>query len=93
MDPLEANHVLIKRMLNRKSDLKLPHNVSFVFNLYAGKCTQTVEMPAEKLIAAVNDKRFGQLFDTSIKRECTPEIRVFGVEPEEFINLLRSVCL
>lgn len=93
MEPLEANHVLIKRLLARKSDLKLAHNVRFVFNLYAGQCAHSVEMSAEKMIAAVDNKRFAQVFDVSLKQESTPTIRVFAIEPEEFINLLRSVFL
>ena len=43
------------------------------------------------MIASVDDNQFAQVFDASIKWESKHEIRVFVIEPEAFINLLRSV--
>ena len=86
MEPSEANQELINQLLGRKSDLKLPHDVNFVFELSDGKRT---EMPAEKLIAAVDNEQFAELFDKLINPDSTPEIRIATVKPEEFIDLLR----
>lgn len=93
MEPSEPDHLVIKRLLSRKSGPKLSHNAIFIFNLYAGKTVQIVEMSAEKVIISVGDKRFSQMFNSSVKpeTETKSEVRVFAIEPQDFVNLLKSV--
>ena len=85
--------MLIGRLLSPESGLKLPREVVFVFNSSIADKTVPVEMSAEKVIISVGDKRFSQMFNSSVKpeTETKSEVRVFAIEPQDFVNLLKSV--
>ena len=87
---MDALDPVIKQLLGRKRRPKLPHDLVFVFDSSTNtdQTVQIVKMSARKVFCSLSNKCFLKMFDSSVKRETNPEVRVLVIEPQQFVSLI-----
>lgn len=86
MDPTEQNDEIIRKLLYKSDDLKLPTNTVFL----VGPSDDLEEFIGAELIELVRADAFSRIFsDESGECEEIEEIRVLDLNSGIFVNLLK----